>query len=132
MPRFSGVHPIPFHLIARPRGLSAEADGSGNPFAPIPGVQRLAGGMAAASIALALAFSPLAPAEAASALLESVKQNPQLAKQLCADFKQLNAAGRSATSAESLARVASSQGLSTMDAEVLTTYVIGLYCPDVR
>jgi len=28
--------------------------------------------------------------------------------------------------------VASSQGLSTLDAEVLTTYVIGLNCPDVR
>jgi len=133
MPRFSSVHPIPIHLIGRSRALLAGAHGSGNPFTPIlVVVQRLAGGMAAASMALALAFSPLAPAEAASALLESVKQNPQLAKQLCADFKQLNAAGRSATSAESLARVASSQGLSTMDAEVLTTYVIGLYCPDVR
>jgi hypothetical protein len=133
MPRFSSVHPIPIHLNGQSRALLAGAHGSGNPLMPIVVVvQRLAGGMAAASMALALAFSPLAPAQAASALLESVKQNPQLAKQLCADFKQLNAAGRSATSAESLARVASSQGLSTMDAEVLTTYVIGLYCPDVR
>ena len=75
---------------------------------------------------------PLLPARAASALLESVKQNPGLAKSLCAQFKQLNASGQSATSKESIARVAASQGLSTLDAEVLTTYVIGLHCPDVR
>jgi hypothetical protein len=72
------------------------------------------------------------PLQAASALLDSVKQNPALAKSLCAQFKQLNAAGRSATSPDSIAMVASSQGLSPMDAEVLTTYVIGLHCPDVR
>ena len=92
----------------------------------------VAGRFAAGVLSLGLALVPLAPGEAASALLESVKQNPQLSKQLCAEFKQLNAQGQSATSPQSLARVASSQGLSTMDAEVLTTYVIGLYCPDVR
>jgi hypothetical protein len=72
------------------------------------------------------------PLQAASALLESVKQNPALAKSLCAQFKQLNAAGRSATAPDSIAMVASSQGLSQVDAEVLATYVIGLHCPDVR
>ena len=72
------------------------------------------------------------PLQAASALLESVKQNPALAKSLCAQFKQLNASGRSATAPDSIAMVASSQGLSKMDAEVLATYVIGLHCPDVR
>jgi hypothetical protein len=84
----------------------------------------------AAGLTLALTLAP--PLKAASALLESVKQNPALAKSLCAQFKQLNAAGRSATAADSIAIVASSQGLSQMDAEVLTTYVIGLHCPDVR
>lgn len=73
-----------------------------------------------------------APLRAASALLETVKQNPALAKSLCAQFKQLNASGRSATAPDSIAMVASSQGLSQVDAEVLTTYVIGLHCPDVR
>jgi hypothetical protein len=87
---------------------------------------------AAAGGALALALQTPLPAAAASALLESVKQNPALAKGLCAQFKQLNAEGKSATSPESIARVANSQGLSPMDAEVLTTYVIGLHCPDVR
>jgi len=84
----------------------------------------------ASGLACALLLPP--SLEAASALLESVKQNPALAKSLCAQFKQLNASGRSATAPESIAIVASSQGLSQVDAEVLTTYVIGLHCPDVR
>ncbi|MEB3244298.1 MAG: hypothetical protein VKO44_11765 [Cyanobacteriota bacterium] len=83
-------------------------------------------------VALALSVAAAPPLRAASALLESVKQNPALAKSLCAQFKQLNAAGRSATAPDSIAMVASSQGLSQVDAEVLATYVIGLHCPDVR
>ncbi|MFI0403128.1 MAG: hypothetical protein ACH34U_09480 [Cyanobium sp.] len=81
---------------------------------------------------LLLSVALAQPLQAASALLESVKQNPALAKSLCAQFKQLNAAGRSATAPDSIAMVASSQGLSKLDAEVLATYVIGLHCPDVR
>ncbi len=88
--------------------------------------------VAATALALLVAFAPAEGAQAASPLLESVKQNPALAKQMCARFKQLNAAGQSATSSASIAAVASSQGLSAMDAEVLITYVIGLNCPDVR
>ncbi len=86
----------------------------------------------AAGLAFGVLAAPIGSAGAASALLESVKQNPALAKQLCGQFKALNAEGKSATSKESVARVAESQGLSAMDAEVLTTYVIGLHCPDVR
>ena len=84
--------------------------------------------------ALLLAAPLVVPLQArsASALLESVKQNPALAKKLCAQFQQRNAAGQSAMSPESIAAVAASQNLSTLDAEVLTTYVIGLHCPDVR
>lgn len=87
-----------------------------------------------AVLTLLLAASLALPrtAVAASALLESVKQNPALARSLCEQFKQANAAGQSAMGRESLAKVAASQGLSSIDAEVLTTYVIGLYCPDVR
>lgn len=88
--------------------------------------------VAAAGLALLVAFAPTGGAQAASPLLESVKQNPALARQMCANFKQLNAEGQSATSPASIAAVASSQGLSAMDAEVLITYVIGLNCPDVR
>lgn len=87
---------------------------------------------AAAGLALLVAFAPAGGAQAASPLLESVKQNPALARQMCARFKQLNAEGQSATSPASIAAVASAQGLSAMDAEVLITYVIGLNCPDVR
>lgn len=96
---------------------------------PRQGIFRLLVGGLASSLLL---LAPARPLLAASALLETVKQNPALAKSLCAQFKQLNASGRSATAPESIAMVASSQGLSQVDAEVLTTYVIGLHCPDVR
>jgi hypothetical protein len=132
-----------FQLLFRPLRLAigneggvhglASIPGGANGFSANPGIGSVRSRyLAAGVLLLALALAPLVPVAAASALLESVKQNPQLAKQLCAEFKQLNAAGQSATSPQSLARVASSQGLSTMDAEVLSTYVIGLYCPDVR
>jgi hypothetical protein len=82
---------------------------------------------------LTLALGGLAaPAKAASPLLERVKQNPALARKMCARFKQLNAEGVSATSKKAINAVAEAQGLSPMDAEVLITYVIGLHCPDVR
>jgi|GEM_PF-234205 len=89
---------------------------------------------AAGLLALGLAVIPLllSPLPATAGMLDTVKQNPALARSLCEQFKQLNASGQSATSKESIARVAASQGLSSLDAEVLTTYVIGLHCPDVR
>ena len=138
MPRHSSVNPIVFRPLLQPSGLASRcrwglkpAAGRSSSIQPRLG-PGLAAWLASGVLLLGQILAPLAPAEAASALLETVKQNPQLARQLCAEFKQLNAEGRSATSPQSLARVASSQGLSTMDAEVLTTYVIGLYCPDVR
>jgi hypothetical protein len=60
-----------------------------------------------------------------------VKQNPALARSMCQDFQKLNAQGVSATSAGSIANLARSRGLSTVDAEVLATYVIGLHCSSV-
>jgi len=86
--------------------------------------------IAAALIALA-AWMP-ASATAQSALLESVKQNPQRAKALCSELKGLNAQGLSYNSPQAVAQIAARQGLSTTDAEILSTYVVGLYCPDVR
>jgi len=139
MPRHSSVNPMPLHMASRPRALAVNSVGTAQGSLRQRDTPRNAGAgiwmsrwLASGALVLGLGLAPLAPAGAASALLESVKQNPQLARQLCAQFKQLNAEGRSATSPQSLAQVASSQGLSTMDAEVLTTYVIGLYCPDVR
>jgi hypothetical protein len=72
------------------------------------------------------------PGEAQSALLESVKANPARAKALCVQLRQLNAQGLTSNSPQTVAMVAREQNLSAMDAEVLTTYVVGLHCPDVR
>lgn len=67
-----------------------------------------------------------------SALLESVRQNPQRGKDLCQQLRQLNAEGQSFTGSRVTAAVAQQQGLTPADAEVLVTYVVGFYCPDVR
>jgi ABC-type transporter MlaC component len=83
-----------------------------------------------ASLLALLAQAPLALAQ--SAILESVRQNPEQAKALCQQLRQLNAQGVSSTSQEAVRMVAQQQSLSMMDAEVLTTYVVGLHCPDVR
>ena len=71
-------------------------------------------------------------ARAASPLLESVKQNPALAQSICAQLRQFNSQGLSATSPQAVSSIAQQRGLTRVDAEVLTTYVIGLHCPDVR
>ena len=81
---------------------------------------------------LVAAFGLSSAHAAASQLLESVKQNKQLASQLCGEFRKLNASGRKAHDPAAIRNTAASQGLSPIDAEILTTYVVGLYCPDVR
>lgn len=80
-------------------------------------------------ISLAALWSP---ALAQSQLLESVKQNPARAKALCSQFQGFNAQGLSATSSSAVSQIARQENLSPMDSEVIITYVIGLYCPDVR
>ena len=88
---------------------------------------------AIAAATLAAGILGLCPGvQAQSALLESVKQNPARAKALCQQLRQLNAQGISSTSPQAVGLVAQQQNLSSVDAEVLTTYVVGLYCPDVR
>ena len=84
------------------------------------------------AVLAACVFLAIAPAGAASALLESVKQNPQVAQNLCGQLRALNAQGVRSSSPQAVAMVAQSRNVSTQDAEVLTTYVVGLYCPDVR
>lgn len=79
--------------------------------------------------AAVLAYSP----PLAAGVLDAVRPaDSPLAKSLCARFRQWNAANRSATAPESIAEVAASQKLTTMDAEVLTAYVIEMHCKDVR
>ena len=86
-----------------------------------------------AAVALGLAvIGPAGAALAASPLLESVKQNPQLAKSLCNDLRQLNAQGVRSTAPQAIDMVAKRQNISPADAEIVTTYVVGLHCPDVR
>ena len=75
---------------------------------------------------------PVASAQAQSQLLESVKQNPALAKQICAELRQMNSAGIASTSRQAIETIAQQRQLSFTDAEILSTYVVGLYCPDVR
>lgn len=88
--------------------------------------------LSAALVLLATATGTLQPGWAQqSALLESVKQNPQRGKTLCQQLRQLNAQGQSFTSSQVTAAVARQQSLTSADAEVLVTYVVGFYCPDV-
>ena len=79
---------------------------------------------------LLLAAQP--PALAGSALLDRVKQNPKVAGAICAELRSLNAQGIVSTSPQAVNRIAAMQGLNATDAEILTTYVVGLHCPDVR
>ena len=69
---------------------------------------------------------------AESTLLESVKRNPNEALSLCQHFKSLNSKGISAGSPEAIKQIANKRNLTTIDAEILSTYVIGMNCPDVR
>jgi hypothetical protein len=69
---------------------------------------------------------------AGSDLLNEVKRNPQQAKGMCRDFKELNANGKSAHSKKSIRTIAKRRKLSNEDAEVLVTYVVGMHCPNVR
>ena len=72
------------------------------------------------------------PAQAGSALLDRVKQNPKVAVEICAELRSLNAQGITSTTPQAINRIGAMQGLNATDAEILSTYVIGLHCPDVR
>lgn len=77
-------------------------------------------------------LSPPAAVLAQSSLLEQVKRDPSRAQAFCAQLRQYNQQGLSYTSPQVIQRIASQENLSAVDAEVLTTYVVGLHCPDVR
>ena len=99
---------------------------------PPPVLNRLLALLAFSGAGLAGLGSAPAPVWAQSQLLESVKQNPARAQALCSQLRGFNAEGLSATSPQAVAQIARQENLSPMDAEVLTTYVVGLHCPDVR
>ena len=64
-------------------------------------------------------------------LLESVKKNPNNAIKMCKKFKEYNSKGISASSNITIDFVSKKNNLSPLNAEILSIYVIGLYCPDV-
>lgn len=103
---------------------------------PRPGLGLLLGPTQRLGRALALGASLLlasqAPAQAGSALLDRVKQNPKVAGAICAELRSLNGQGITSTTPQAVNRIAAMQELNATDAEILTTYVVGLHCPDVR
>ena len=83
------------------------------------------------SIAMLIIALPQ-PLFAQSNLLESVKRNPKEAKTLCRELRGLNSKGVSASSKEAINQISRQKSLSPTDAEILSIYVIGMYCPDVK
>ena len=67
---------------------------------------------------------------AQSTLLEDVKRNPEEAISICQNFKELNKKNISAGSKKSIQEISSQKNISEVDAEILSMYVRGLYCPD--
>jgi hypothetical protein len=69
-------------------------------------------------------------AMAQSRLLEGVKSNPDEAKSICESFRELNKENISAGSKKSIQKVSIQKNISEVDAEILSMYVRGLYCPE--
>ena len=73
----------------------------------------------------------LYPVFSQSNLLESVKKNPNEAKNLCNKFKEFNLKGISASSDKAIDYVSNQKKLTPVNAEIFSIYVIGLHCPDI-
>ena len=69
-------------------------------------------------------------AMAQSRLLEGVKKNPDEAKSICDSFRALNKENISAGSQKSIQKISTQKNISEVDAEILSMYVRGLYCPE--
>ena len=69
-------------------------------------------------------------AMAQSRLLEEVKSNPDEAKSICQNFSQLNKNNISAGSPKSIQKISTQKNISEVDAEILSMYIRGLYCPE--
>ena len=67
---------------------------------------------------------------AQSRLLEDVKRNPDEAKSICKNFRELNKNNISAGSPKSIKKISTQKNISEIDAEILSMYVRGLYCPE--
>ncbi len=85
------------------------------------------------SLLITLIFTSFAinqEARSQSRLLEGVKRNPDEAKSMCQSFKELNQKNISASSPKSIQKISNQKNISKVDAEILSMYVRGLYCPD--
>ena len=127
---------LPLALVpAIPANGATGSDLQRTPWLRLGGVPRrrsLLGLGGALALAAGFLLAPQAPAQAGSALLDRVKQNPKVAAAICTELRGLNAQGLTSTSPQAVDRIAVLQGLNKTDAEILTTYVVGLHCPDVR
>ena len=76
-------------------------------------------------------FQPLYPVLSQSNLLETVKKNPNEARNLCNKFREFNSKGISASSDQAIDYVSNKKKLTPVNAEIFSIYVIGLHCPDI-
>ena len=67
-----------------------------------------------------------------SKLLENVKANPEEAKTLCKRFEDLNAQGVKTSSKEVIEEISRDKNLTPTNAEILSIYVIAMYCPQTK
>ena len=80
---------------------------------------------------LFLLFNSLYPVLSQSNLLETVKKNPNEARNLCNKFREFNSKGISASSDKAIEYVSKKNQLTPVNAEICSIYIIGLYCPDI-
>ena len=71
------------------------------------------------------------PVFSQSNLLESVKKNPEEARNLCNKFRDFNSKGISASSEKAIEYISSKKKLTPVNAEIFSIHVIGLHCPDI-
>ena len=64
-------------------------------------------------------------------LLDTVKKNPNEARNLCNKFREFNSKGFSASSDKVIKYVSNQKKLTPVNAEIFSIYVIGLHCPDI-
>ena len=85
------------------------------------------------SLLITLIFASFAinqDAMAQSRLLDGVKRNPDEAKSICKSFRNLNKENISASSPKSIQKISIQKNISEVNAEILSMYVRGLYCPE--
>ena len=80
---------------------------------------------------LFLFSNSLYPVFSQSNLLESVKKNPNEARNLCNKFREFNSKGISASSNKAIDYVSKKNKLTPVSAEIFSIYVIAYHCPDI-